>query len=47
MIDEYNKDKYNYLPRESKELHPTFEVDGKRFTYAAYDKRTRLNTRMV
>jgi hypothetical protein len=40
MIDEYNKDKYNFLPRESQELHPTFEVDGKRFTYAAYDKRT-------
>ena len=40
MREEYEEDKYNFLPRESKELHPTFEVDGKRFTYAAYDKRT-------
>ncbi len=32
MIDVYNKDQYNYLPRESKELHPTFQVDGKPFT---------------
>jgi hypothetical protein len=40
MIDEYNKDKYNFLPRESQELHPTFEVDGKPFTYEQYDKRT-------
>ena len=39
MIDEYNKDKYNYLPRESDELHPTFQVDGVRFTLKAYDKR--------
>jgi hypothetical protein len=40
MIDEYNKDKYNFLPRESQELHPTFEVDGKPFTYEQYDIRT-------
>jgi hypothetical protein len=40
MIDEYNKDKFNYLPRESNELHPTFQVDGKPFTLKAYDKRT-------
>jgi hypothetical protein len=40
MIDEYNNDKYNFLPRESQELHPTFEVDGKPFTYKQYDLRT-------
>jgi hypothetical protein len=40
MREEYNNNKYNFLPRESEELHPTFEVDGKRFTYSAYDKRT-------
>ena len=40
MIEEYEKDKYNFLPRESNELHPTFQVDGKPFTLAKYDKRT-------
>ena len=39
MKEEYKKDKYNFLPSESKELHPTFQVDGIRFTYAQYDKR--------
>jgi hypothetical protein len=29
MREEYEKDKYNFLPRESEELHPTFKVDGK------------------
>jgi hypothetical protein len=29
-----------FLPSESQELHPTFNVDGVRFTYAQYDKRT-------
>ncbi len=36
MREEYEKDKYNFLPRESEELHPTF----KPFTLAQYDKRT-------
>jgi hypothetical protein len=40
MREEYEKDKYNFLPRESNELHPTFKVDGKAFTLKAYDKRT-------
>jgi hypothetical protein len=40
MREEYEKDKYNFLPRESNELHPTFQVDGIRFTQAQYDKRT-------
>jgi hypothetical protein len=40
MIVEYNKDKYNFLPSESNELHPTFQVDEKRFTLKAYAKRT-------
>jgi len=40
MREEYEKDKYNFLPRESNELHPTFQVDGKPFTLAKYDKRT-------
>ena len=39
MRAEYEKDKYNFLPSESNELHPTFKVDGKAFTYAQYDKR--------
>ena len=39
MREEYEKDKYNFLPRESDELHPTFKVDGKAFTLAQYDKR--------
>ena len=32
MREEYEKDKYNFLPSESGELHPTFKVDGKAFT---------------
>ena len=40
MREEYEKDKYNFLPSESNELHPTFEVDGKRFTMKQYEKRT-------
>ena len=28
-----------FLPSESEELHPTFQVDGIRFTYEMYDKR--------
>ena len=41
ILDElFYKDKYNFLPRESQELHPTFEVDGKPFTYEQYDIRT-------
>ena len=40
MREEYEKEKYNFLPSESSELHPTFAVDGKRFTMKAYDKRT-------
>ena len=40
MREEYEKDKYNFLPSESNELHPTFKVDGKAFTLKAYDKRT-------
>jgi hypothetical protein len=39
MKEEYENDKYNFLPSESKELHPTFQVDGVRFTWAQYDKR--------
>ena len=39
MREEYEKDKYNFLPSESNELHPTFKFDGKAFTYAQYDKR--------
>ena len=39
MREEYNKEKYNFLPSESSELHPTFAVDGKRFTMKQYDKR--------
>ena len=40
MRGEYEKDKYNFLPSESQELHPSFIVDGLRFTYAQYNKRT-------
>jgi hypothetical protein len=39
MKEEYENDKYNFLPSESKELHPTFQVDGIKFNYAQYDKR--------
>ena len=39
MREEYQSDKINFLPSESKELHPTFQIDGIRFTYAQYDKR--------
>ncbi len=39
MKEEYENDKYNFLPSESKELHPTFNVDRVRFTWAQYDKR--------
>jgi hypothetical protein len=40
MRAEYEKEKYNFLPRESQELHPTFKVDGKALTLGKYDKRT-------
>ena len=40
MREEYEKDKYNFLPSESNELHPTFKVDSKPFTMKAYEKRT-------
>jgi hypothetical protein len=40
MRKEYEKDKYNFLPSESQELHPTFNVEGTRFSYKAYEKRT-------
>jgi hypothetical protein len=40
MREEYEKDKYNFLPSESKELHPTFNVEGMAFSYKAYEKRT-------
>ena len=40
MREEYEKDKYNFLPSESEELHPTFNVDGTRFSYKAYERRT-------
>jgi hypothetical protein len=40
MKEEYENDKYNFLPSVSEELHPTFQVDGKAFTLAQYDKRT-------
>jgi hypothetical protein len=39
MRVEYENDKYIFPPSESNELHPTFQVDGIRFTYAQYDKR--------
>ena len=39
MRHEYEKDKYYFLPRDSEELHPIFQVDGVRFTYQMYDKR--------
>jgi hypothetical protein len=32
MREECENDKYNFLPSESKELHPAFQVDGIRFT---------------
>ena len=35
MREDYEMDKYNFLPRESQELHPTFKVDGKAFTSKA------------
>ena len=40
MMEEYEKDKYNFLPSESTEL-PIFKVDGKPFTMKQYEKRTR------
>ena len=40
MREEYEKDKHNFLPSDSDELHPTFKVDGKAFTLKAYAKRT-------
>jgi hypothetical protein len=40
MREEYETGKYNFLPSDSKELHPTFQVDGVRFTQAQYNKLT-------
>jgi hypothetical protein len=40
MREEYNNDKYNFLPSESSELHPTFNVNGIRFSMKDYEKRT-------
>ena len=42
MRKEHERNKYYFLPPERNELHPTFQVDGLRFTCAQYDKR-RLN----
>jgi hypothetical protein len=39
MREEHENDKYNFLPSETKILHPTFQEDGVRFTWAQYDKR--------
>ncbi len=40
MIKPEMREEYNFLPRESEVLHPTFKVDGKAFTIASYDKST-------
>jgi len=40
MREEYDNDKYNFLPSESSELHPTFNVNGIRFSMKDYEKRT-------
>ena len=40
LREQYEKEKYNFLPSKSDELHPTFNVDGKRFTMKQYEKRT-------
>ena len=40
MKEQYEKEKYNFLPSESEQLHPTFNVDGKRFTMKQYEKRS-------
>jgi hypothetical protein len=39
MKEEYEKDKFNFLPSESKELHLTFQVDVVRFDWDQRDKR--------
>ncbi len=36
MKEEYEKEKYNFLPSVSKTLHPTFKVDGNTFTKAQF-----------
>ncbi len=38
MREEYENDKYNFLPSENDELHHTFKVDGKAFTSKAFAK---------
>ncbi len=38
MREEHQRDKIICLPSERKNLHPTFQVDGVRFTCAQYDK---------
>ena len=40
MIDEYKKDKYNWVPSESNEFHKDFKVDNKPITLKNYEKRT-------
>jgi hypothetical protein len=39
MREEYEQNKYNFLPSESKDLHPTLQLDGIKFAYSQYDKR--------
>ena len=39
MTEEYERDKFNFLPSDSEEFHPNLQVDGIRFTYKMYDKR--------
>ncbi len=34
MREEYKNDKYNFFPRDSQDLHPTFKVDGEPKTLA-------------
>jgi hypothetical protein len=40
MREEYEKDKYNFLPSESKELHPTLQVDEIKFNAWLFQSRS-------
>jgi hypothetical protein len=39
MREEFEKDKYNWFPSESKEPHPTFKINNNNVSMKAYDKR--------
>ena len=39
MIEEYQKDKYNFMPRTDKDIQPNYTIDGQQITVEAFELR--------